>query len=183
MGLDMYLSAKLYVGGWNHNRHPAFDKIVAAVGITPDEGSPCFHVDANVGYWRKANAVHAWFVRHVQDGIDECQRVSVDRKQLEQLRAACQEVLASVETVEGKVADGSTHYADGRVEYHSRDGAVIAQPAVAARVLPTQGGFFFGKTDYDEDYLADLRDTVAIVDRVLNAPEMADCSFEYHASW
>ena len=25
-------------------------------------------------YWRKFNALHKWFVNHVQDGIDECQK-------------------------------------------------------------------------------------------------------------
>ena len=25
-----------------------------------------------VGYWRKANAIHGWFVRNVQNGKDDC---------------------------------------------------------------------------------------------------------------
>ena len=27
-----------------------------------------------VAYWRKFNALHKWFVNHVQDGVDECQK-------------------------------------------------------------------------------------------------------------
>ena len=27
-----------------------------------------------VAYWRKFNALHRWFVIHVQDGVDECQK-------------------------------------------------------------------------------------------------------------
>jgi hypothetical protein len=27
-----------------------------------------------VGYWRKANAIHRWFVEHVQDGNDDLAR-------------------------------------------------------------------------------------------------------------
>lgn len=42
-----------------------------------------------VGYWRKANAIHSWFVRNCQDGIDECQDTYVDREQLKLLLDAC----------------------------------------------------------------------------------------------
>jgi hypothetical protein len=27
-----------------------------------------------VAYWRKFNALHRWFVTHLQDGVDDCQR-------------------------------------------------------------------------------------------------------------
>ena len=37
-------------------------------------------------YWRKANAIHGWFVAKVQDGIDECQRAEVTREKLFELR-------------------------------------------------------------------------------------------------
>ena len=47
-----------------------------------------------VGYWRKANHIHNWFVSKVQKGIDECQRVEVSKRQLESLLKTCKEVLA-----------------------------------------------------------------------------------------
>lgn len=182
MGLDMYLRASKYVGGWSHNREPLYPKLVELVGVTPDEGSPSFTLTANVGYWRKANAIHAWFVKNVQDGRDLCQESYVSRDHLEQLRADCRKVLDSIETVPGKIDEGYTLSAKGRVD-HFRDGEVVAQKGVAAAVLPTQGGFFFGKTDYDEDYLNDLRETVEIIDRVLSSPVLKDWDFKYHASW
>lgn len=37
-------------------------------------------------YWRKANQIHGWFVREVQDGVDECDRHEVSREQLFELR-------------------------------------------------------------------------------------------------
>jgi hypothetical protein len=36
-----------------------------------------------IAYWRKFNALHAWFVRNCQDGIDECQKSEVTKDKLE----------------------------------------------------------------------------------------------------
>jgi hypothetical protein len=38
-----------------------------------------------VAYWRKFNALHAWFVEECQDGVDECQLSLVDQYALEEL--------------------------------------------------------------------------------------------------
>lgn len=48
---------------------------------------------ARVGYWRKANAIHGWFVRNVQGGNDNCDEYEVSAEQLRQLRKDCQEAL------------------------------------------------------------------------------------------
>ena len=44
-------------------------------------------------YWRKANAIHKWFVDRVQDGEDNCSEYEVTLKQLEELLAVIDEVL------------------------------------------------------------------------------------------
>lgn len=49
--------------------------------------------ERDVAYWRKANAIHRWFVEHVQGGHDECGSTPVTREQLEQLIDVCQRVL------------------------------------------------------------------------------------------
>ena len=36
-----------------------------------------------IAYWRKFNALHAWFVRNCQGGIDECQKSEVTKDKLE----------------------------------------------------------------------------------------------------
>lgn len=181
MGLDMYLKANRYVSGWSHRREPMFDAIVNAVGVVPDEGAPGLEVSLNIGYWRKANAVHGWFVEKVQGGVDECQESDVSREHLVKLKADCEAVLGGVETVDGRVGEGKTFYPDGRVEHHSRVGEVVAQTGIAAKIMPTRSGCFFGKTEYDEDYLDDLRETIKIVDRALALDDSWD--FSYRASW
>lgn len=46
-----------------------------------------------VGYWRKANHIHKWFVENVQDGIDECNTYEVTKEQLKDLLSVCRKVL------------------------------------------------------------------------------------------
>jgi len=54
----------------------------------------------------------------------------------------------------------------------------------AVAVLPTQDGFFFGNTEYNEYYFSDLEDTMKQIDFVLeNYPDEEGWSFIYHSSW
>lgn len=155
MGLDMYLTARKYISGWEHgeeHERETFKKLLALVSIPVEavsKGAPSGHLDFHIGYWRKANAVHRWFVEKIQDGKDECKAHDVSREQLTALKAEC--LLA------------------------------IRSPKAAAKILPTQSGFFFGSTDYDEHYLYDLKETVAIVDAALALPQ--GWHFEYQSSW
>jgi hypothetical protein len=51
---------------------------------------------------------------------------------------------------------------------------------MAASILPTQEGFFFGCTDYDDGYIQDLEDTIKQLEPILNDTEG---ELYYHASW
>ena len=56
---------------------------------------PCTYIHDEVGYWRKANAIHKWFVDNVQDGEDDCEcHRPVTKNDLETLLELCREVLA-----------------------------------------------------------------------------------------
>lgn len=55
---------------------------------------PMPDVFEQVGYWRKANAVHGWFVHNVMDDVDDCENHIVSKEQLENLKADCEAVLA-----------------------------------------------------------------------------------------
>lgn len=54
-------------------------------------------LEVQVGYWRKANQIHAWFVKHVQNGKDDCQEYHVTRDQLQLLVDNCKLVLMNKE--------------------------------------------------------------------------------------
>jgi len=94
MGLDMYLTKETYIGAYYD-----FNKVKGSIEIEVD-GKP-LDIDFNkissiterVGYWRKANAIHNWFVQNVQDGKDECQESIVTMEQLKQLQNDCLEIM------------------------------------------------------------------------------------------
>ena len=96
MGLDMYLTAEKYASGYDFSDDKEiYTSVVNTIGAEPfaDKHSPSVEVSVTAGYWRKANAIHDWFVRTCQNGVDECQKSYVVRSQLEELRDLCKEVL------------------------------------------------------------------------------------------
>ena len=54
---------------------------------------PHHYIFEQVGYWRKANAVHKWFVDNVQDGRDDGEEYELDFRQLEELKEICLDIL------------------------------------------------------------------------------------------
>lgn len=156
MGLDMYLSGKRYMS--HHFNEGDGERQAAIAELFPElkdrkgrwgDASPVKEVKIEAGYWRKANAIHKWFVDNVQGGEDKCEPHYVSREQLEELKKLCEKVLAF------------RH--------------------LAVECLPTTSGFFFGGTDYDEWYFADLENTVKIIDDCLALPPSWE--FEYQSSW
>lgn len=188
MGLDMYLKASKYVSGFKHSGAEAvaqFNKIISAAGLDPKDiadASPSLTLEVTVAYWRKANAIHGWFVTNVQGGVDECQSSGVSREQLQELLALCRAVIAKSKLVPARVQDGTLYSHEG-VTRLMKDGEGIEDPTAAMEMLPTQGGFFFGSTQYDQYYFQDLADTVEMLEKILSNPRFEDFDFTYRASW
>lgn len=184
MGLDMYLRAERYISGWEHanwEERERFASIIAATGVEADPESPSLTVRVTVGYWRKANAIHRWFVEKVQNGQDDCGDYGVTREQLVELRETCERALAAAHIAEGQpVHNGTTYRAGQDPEQHFVEGRAALNGEALAAILPTQPGFFFGPTDYDEWYIRNLEETVRLLDRVLTIERSC---FYYHSSW
>ena len=161
MGLDMYLYRKEYlstlttdhVGAWNVDKKTIKDAYLHSIisnhfNVETEDG---IFVEICVAYWRKANAIHGWFV-NLSGGIDECQPIIVKLDELIELRE-----LAN---------------------------SVVLTPAMSEMVLPPQGGFFFGSQEVDEYYLADMKRTVVMLDKIIsNVPPNLHPTFVYQASW
>lgn len=101
--------------------------------------------------WRKANQIHAWFIKKL--GLDpdfNAERSEpFGREVLEELSRECERA--------------------------------INNPA-AANILPTQKGFFFGPTDYDEWYMQGLKQTISDIEGLLKEdPE--DATYSYDCWW
>lgn len=62
--------------------------------------------------------------------------------------------------------------------------AVVDDPDRGPELLPTQGGFFFGETDYDGYYLDDVKSTYDDLKKVLEeTPDHHSIEFFYNSSW
>ena len=117
MGLDMYLRANEYVYRHNFNRqtdedtiNPIFNEIVKNLeleNVIDSSGFAGITVDVPMGYWRKSNMIHHWFVNNLADGVDECQPITVRREDLEQLKEVCINVIAVPEMAEELLPTGS----------------------------------------------------------------------------
>lgn len=94
MGLDMYLSAKRYIWQSNDKDNDIQNKLNEVMADDLPEGMRVNEVSVNALYWRKANAIHGWFVDNCQDGVDDCKEYYVEREDLEELRDLCKKQLA-----------------------------------------------------------------------------------------
>jgi hypothetical protein len=119
----------------------------------------------------------------MQDGIDDCDyHHEVTEDKLEDLLKTCYAVLESIELVDGKLNCGK-QYKDGEWETVWRDGKVIEDYSVAEKLLPTTCGFFFGGTDYNEWYVEEIKDTIEIVEKVLETTDFDKEMIYYVSSW
>ena len=144
---------------------------------------PWMGISESVGYWRKANQIHNWFVKNIQNGIDDCDyHREVTEEDLQLLLGVCQLVLDSCEMVDGKINNGYK-FENGNMVPIMEDGKYIKDTSVAERLLPSTSGFFFGGTDYDEYYFEDIKDTIDIINKVLETTDFDTHMLYYVSSW
>lgn len=161
MGLDMYLSKEEYVtylgNDKDGNLKTVTDAVISVTRTYSDGTKDTVDIKTGawdcglvlnipIGYWRKVNAIHNWFVENCADGVDDCRPIEICGDQLIKLRNLCQEVLNNRKK--------------------------------AADLLPTQKGFFFGSTEYDECYFDDLKDTIEMLKNIDE-----EAYYTYRASW
>ncbi len=189
MGLDMYLTKKIYIGA-NYEHNNVKGKIDLTKGKDNEpvkvDLKKVKYIEMEAGYWRKANQIHRWFVSNVQNGVDDCGEYEVSEEQLAELLRLCKYVKESTKLIDGAVTNGYTHK-DGVKMPIVEEGKEIANPEIAEKLLPTASGFFFGGTDYDEYYMNDIDDTIKIIEDLFaeKAPgkEYLDFEIFYRSSW
>lgn len=157
MGLDMYLYAQKYESclkrdeDYKNKKVNFYPKELKEIAEKQDKRNFLSKtVQYQIGYWRKANAVHRFFVEKCANGEDDCRDIYVTLDHLKELYNLVKQVLNNKDSAE--------------------------------ELLPTQDGFFFGSTDYDEEYYKKLESTLEIVE---DAIKVAEQGYEivYHASW
>lgn len=141
------------------------------------------YISEEVAYWRKANQIHKWFVDNAQAGNDNCEPHRVGRDQLQKLLDTVNKVLNSLELTEGEIVNGY-RFKDGKQIPILQEGKIIKDPSIAQELLPSDSGFFFGSTEYDEFYCDDLKYTKEKLEEVLKEVDEDDwAEFEYQSSW
>lgn len=147
MGLDMYLTRNTYVKQWDHQTPSERWLVTATKGgnPTPVKSERISYITEQVAYWRKANAIHAWFVRECQEGKDECQETYVSREDLKRLLEVCRTVrddnskAATLLPVQSGFFFGSTDYDEGYFEDIKETFDVLAKLLDE----PTCGDFYY----------------------------------------
>jgi hypothetical protein len=104
--------------------------------------------------WRKFNALHNWFVKNVQDGVDDCDEYEVTQDHLEMLELTLEMV------------------------FDEKNQGEDAQK----KLLPTKSGFFFGGTEYDDYYFKEAKRTLALI-KDLREEDTTNYKFYYSSSW
>ena len=183
MGLDMYLEAsfstRAYVSPTDADyeamregeevkveKSRELKNALDAIGF---ENSPIQHQFNHFTYvfpiitWRKANAIHKFFVDNCQEGNDNCQRHYVSESDLENILEIINQIL-EIKTP-------------------------VAREMKAEELLPTDiEGCFFGSKEYDDWYYQDLKRTKDTLDKLFEYQATAEAgkcfdSFYYQSSW
>lgn len=139
-------------------------------------------------YWRKANAIHKWFVDHVQEGNDSGYEYRVNQRQLNELYTTIVDVLSHCKLKRGTIRNGwrfKKFLWFTYKSYYKEKGRVLSRRSIkyCNRHLPTQAGFFFGSTDYDEFYYNDLLYTRDKLEYVLSTYNADIANIYYSSSW
>lgn len=144
---------------------------------------PHEYIMEEIGYWRKANQIHKWFVDNVQDGVDDCDyHHEVTKEKLEKLLDTCKTVLKSCELVTGKIQNGWC-YENGKEHPIIEDGKYVKDSSVAEKLLPTSAGCFFGGYNYDQYYVDDIKETINIITAALETTDFEKQMIYYRSSW
>lgn len=151
MGLDMYLSGKQYIHDWAHHHE---DQVIP-------ETTKAQQVAKIMGITLPVSYVEY----HIGDW-----------------RKANQIHRWFVNHVQDGVDNCESYYVspDALRELRAKAQEVLDSPSSARDILPTESGFFFGSTEFDEWYFEDLHLTIEIIDRALSVEGL---EYYYRSSW
>ena len=178
----MYLKKKIYIGANYKHRNVKGEISITIYGkpVNINFGKVSY-IEEQAAYWRKANAIHKWFVDNCQNGVDDCEEYSVGIEDLRKLLNKCEKVIKLSVLIKDSIPAG-TRYSEGVETKTFEAGKVISNAKEIAEILPTQEGFFFGSEGYDEIYLEDVKYTVKMLKPLL-AEDSSNFEFYYQSSW
>ena len=85
MGLDMYLTRKKFIGAnYEHRKVEGLISITSNGKEIPIDFNKVSYIEESAAYWRKANAIHNWFVKNVQNVNDDCDLYHVSKENIQE---------------------------------------------------------------------------------------------------
>ena len=108
-------------------------------------------------YWRKANAIHNWFVENVQDGQDDCRKYWVDIDKLIELRKTIKKVLQNHKLAD-ELLPTSAGFFFGETDYDSY--------------------YYESLEETEKELFQIIKDYKRLTDK-----QRADVNFYYESSW
>ena len=146
MGLDIYFH-KTKRTEWKRFQNELSDYENLPQDKRNEEENPYRDFEPEeIGYFRKVNFLMSFF-----NYEDNCEYKEITRERLQALRDACAEI-AKMKPVRIEITRYDYGGTDEVKDYS------LADKERCAELLPTQSGFFFGGTDYDKWYFADVKD-------------------------
>ena len=88
----MYLNAEHFLSEYDEESSEVIAAIKKAAPLNLGKFKPQ-NISFQLACWRKANAIHGWFVKNVQEGKDDCEDYYVSLEQLRELKETCEKVL------------------------------------------------------------------------------------------
>ena len=144
-----------------------------------------------VGYWRKANAIHAYFVNNIQNGYDDQASYIVSKEDFESLFEILNDILIKAQSVGIQMISDdceSMKFNDMILQncshnWHENHNNYEDLIKYCEENLPTQSGFFFGSTEYDVYYFRSIFYTHDLIKNILNDWENREDDYYYSCWW
>jgi len=143
MGLDMYLSAKRYIWKSDNRDNNVQDRLNEVMKDDLPDGMRVQEITVDAMYWRKANAIHGWFVKNCQEGEDDCREYYVDREQIEELRNICKATLQGQDDGELEPTEGFFFGSYEKDEWYYKDLQETVEGLDKVLTLPNSYEFYY----------------------------------------
>ena len=158
MGLDMYLWREIYVGAeYTHRGVTGSIELNYQGTRLPVNFKKVSTITEEAMYWRKANAIHNWFVEHVQHGEDDCRKYWVAVETLIELRKTIKRVLQN-HKLAGELLPTSAGFFFGETDYDSY--------------------YYESLEETEKELFQIIKDYKRLTDK-----QRADVNFYYESSW
>lgn len=147
-----------------------------------------YNFDSEIGYLRKANAIHKYIIDNYNNGVDNCEPIPLDKEKLKEFYKIVMQLIYECKLTKGKIVNGYSFSRDknGQTKMipNYETGYTMAKTSqnLCDKLLPTSEGFFFGSTDYDQYYYNDLLEFKNILEKLIKTDD-SKYDIYYLASW